>query len=121
MYAVPTAPFGRGLAVVITKGSVTVIDRERLAVVPALSVTSTTKLNGLPVIVVGVPLMIPSVDKPLIMPVGNDPERMHQWATSGLPQFAPAAPYCPVPPVAVSTCDAYGVPATPPGKDDVVI
>jgi len=71
-YGVPTVPFGNDVVVMVTPAA-TVIDRLRAGeVLPALSVTVTLKLNGLPTVVEGVPLIAP-LEAFSHKPGGNEP------------------------------------------------
>src|SRR5436189_42586 len=74
-------------------------------VAPLLSLTVTLKVKGLPVAVVGVPLITP-VAEFSVSPGGSDP-------------VAVQLPYGGVPPPAAKVAE-YGTPTLPPGNDVVV-
>ncbi len=69
------------------------------------SVTRTVKLNGLPLVVVGVPESTPPLDK--LVPVGTVPlDTLHVFGA--------------VPPVAVIVCE-YALPTVPSGRGLLVV
>jgi hypothetical protein len=79
------------VGVVVELLGLTVIERLFVAVIELASVTSAVKLNGLPVVVVGVPVMAP-VEAFRLNPPGRAPlDTLH---VKGV-----------VPPVAVSVCE----------------
>jgi len=71
-YGVPMVPAGRVLVVTAGAEMTVSVNVCSCEVVPALSLTVTLKLNGLPAALVGVPLMLP-FEALSARPGGNDP------------------------------------------------
>src|ERR1051325_8842303 len=101
-YNAPTAPPGRVVAVTTGTRPMAMENDCAADVAPALSLTVTLKLNGLPTALVGVPL-IPPVAALRLKPGGSDPATSAQLLYGG------------VPPPAVRVAE-YNAPTAPPGR-----
>jgi hypothetical protein len=101
-----TSPIGRETAFTTTGGAITIENACEAEVTPALSLTVTLKLNGLPAAFVGVPPIVP-VPGFSVNPAGNDPALTDQLL------------YEPEPPEAASVA-WYETPTSPAGNGELV-
>jgi hypothetical protein len=102
VYAAPTVPEGSAAGPMMASVTPTVSEYVLVTTADAVSIAVTTTLKGLPVAVVGVPVIVP-VPALMLKPAGS-----------------PVADqvYGAVPPVADTVVDVYGVPAVPEGSAD---